>query len=64
VGLSLPNWLRNHPGAINTGWPGLDQILSVLLTSSMLVGGLLAMFLDNTLAGNRAASELTFFNRG
>lgn len=89
-GLTLPNYLDSHPGAINTGtshhekpqfWefgdpisrrsptPGeqrgnpawshalagvaeLDQILTVLLTTEMFVGGTIAFVLDNTIPGN------------
>lgn len=100
-GLTLPNYLDSHPGAINTGtarqeepqfWesgerggqisrrsptrgssgeirlltaplapchavagvPELDQILTVLLTTEMFVGGTIAFVLDNTIPGNRS----------
>ncbi|KAJ7401249.1 Solute carrier family 23 member 1 [Pitangus sulphuratus] len=53
-GLTLPNYLDSHPGAINTGVPELDQILTVLLTTEMFVGGTIAFVLDNTIPGNSA----------
>ncbi|NXP80501.1 S23A1 protein, partial [Ramphastos sulfuratus] len=50
-GLTLPNYLDSHPGAISTGVPELDQILTVLLTTEMFVGGTMAFILDNTIPG-------------
>ncbi|XP_076836073.1 solute carrier family 23 member 1 isoform X2 [Brachyhypopomus gauderio] len=52
-GLMLPNYLDTHPGCIRTGVPELDQILTVLLTTEMFVGGFLAFMLDNTIPGTR-----------
>ncbi|XP_036443568.1 solute carrier family 23 member 1 isoform X1 [Colossoma macropomum] len=52
-GLMLPNYLETHPGSIQTGMPELDQILTVLLTTEMFVGGFLAFLLDNTIPGTR-----------
>ncbi|XP_040831461.1 solute carrier family 23 member 1 isoform X1 [Ochotona curzoniae] len=51
-GLTLPNYLDSHPGAINTGVPEVDQILTVLLTTEMFVGGCIAFILDNTVPGS------------
>lgn len=51
-GLTLPNYLESNPGAINTGIPEMDQILTVLLTTEMFVGGCLAFILDNTVPGS------------
>ncbi|KAM4875617.1 solute carrier family 23 member 1 isoform 2-T2 [Thomomys bottae] len=51
-GLTLPNYLDSNPGAINTGIPEVDQILTVLLTTEMFVGGCLAFILDNTVPGS------------
>ncbi|KAB1281292.1 Solute carrier family 23 member 1 [Camelus dromedarius] len=50
-GLMLPNYLESNPDAINTGIPEVDQILTVLLTTEMFVGGCLAFILDNTVPG-------------
>lgn len=36
---------------IYSGVPELDQILTVLLTTEMFVGGFLAFLLDNTIPG-------------
>nr|XP_023473368.1 solute carrier family 23 member 1 isoform X3 [Equus caballus] len=51
-GLTLPNYLTSNPGAINTGISEVDQILTVLLTTEMFVGGCLAFILDNTVPGS------------
>uniref|UniRef100_A0A452J3K9 Uncharacterized protein n=1 Tax=Gopherus agassizii TaxID=38772 RepID=A0A452J3K9_9SAUR len=48
-GLTLPNYLDSRPNAINTGVPEVDQILTVLLTTEMFVGGGIAFILDNTI---------------
>ncbi|KAJ7997308.1 hypothetical protein DPEC_G00227620 [Dallia pectoralis] len=52
-GLMLPNYLDLHPGCIQTGVAELDQIITVLLTTEMFVGGFLAFALDNTIPGTR-----------
>lgn len=45
----ITTWLS--PCAL-TGVPELDQILTVLLTTEMFVGGTIAFILDNTIPGN------------
>uniref|UniRef100_A0A3Q2Q8C5 Solute carrier family 23 member 1 n=1 Tax=Fundulus heteroclitus TaxID=8078 RepID=A0A3Q2Q8C5_FUNHE len=52
-GLTLPTYLDTHPKAISTGVAELDQILTVLLSTEMFVGGFLAFCLDNTIPGTR-----------
>ncbi|XP_029924003.1 solute carrier family 23 member 1 [Myripristis murdjan] len=52
-GLTLPTYLDQHPDAIYTGVAELDQILTVLLSTEMFVGGFLAFCLDNTIPGSR-----------
>ncbi|KAK6165829.1 hypothetical protein SNE40_022666 [Patella caerulea] len=52
-GLCIPKWLtlpRNR-GVIKTGSEGVDQIITVLLSTSMFVAGLIAFVLDNTVPG-------------
>uniref|UniRef100_A0A8C2CRA0 Solute carrier family 23 member 1 n=1 Tax=Cyprinus carpio TaxID=7962 RepID=A0A8C2CRA0_CYPCA len=41
-GLMLPNYLDTHPDSIKTGVAELDQIITVLLTTEMFVGGFIA----------------------
>ncbi|XP_054725358.1 solute carrier family 23 member 2 [Anastrepha obliqua] len=47
----LCKWMQEHPGVINTGNETLDSTLSVLLGTTILVGGLLGCFLDNIIPG-------------
>uniref|UniRef100_A0A0A1WXM8 Solute carrier family 23 member 2 n=1 Tax=Zeugodacus cucurbitae TaxID=28588 RepID=A0A0A1WXM8_ZEUCU len=47
----LCKWMQEHPGAINTGNETVDSTLSVLLGTTILVGGLLGCFLDNIIPG-------------
>ncbi|NXA08229.1 S23A1 protein, partial [Sapayoa aenigma] len=63
-GLTLPNYLDSHPGAINTGVPELDQILTVLLTTEMFVGGIIAFVLDNTIPGTPEERGLVQWKAG
>ncbi|XP_053374414.1 solute carrier family 23 member 2-like isoform X2 [Mercenaria mercenaria] len=50
-GFSMPAWLAANPTSIDTGNDIVDQILSVLLSTSMFVGGALGFILDNTIPG-------------
>lgn len=50
-GLALPKWMEKNPGVVQTGEPTVDQILTVLLQTSMFVGGFLGFVLDNTVPG-------------
>ena len=43
--------MKAHPGAINSGSDIVDQILTVLLSTSMFTAGILGFFLDNTIPG-------------
>ncbi|NXK07537.1 S23A1 protein, partial [Herpetotheres cachinnans] len=63
-GLTLPNYLDSHPKAINTGVPELDQILTVLLTTEMFVGGIIAFILDNTIPGTQEERGLVQWKAG
>ncbi|NXS31596.1 S23A1 protein, partial [Pomatostomus ruficeps] len=63
-GLTLPNYLDAHPGAISTGVPELDQILTVLLTTEMFVGGTIAFVLDNTIPGTLEERGLVQWKAG
>lgn len=50
-GFSMPVWMKDHPDVINTGNDVIDQILYVLLSTSMFVGGAVAFILDNSIPG-------------
>ncbi|XP_078424339.1 xan_ur_permease domain-containing protein isoform X2 [Cetorhinus maximus] len=59
TGMVIPNWMKNHPHAIQTGVLPLDQVINVLLTTSMFVGGFCGFFLDNTIPGTEKERGLT-----
>ncbi|KAF2359150.1 Xanthine/uracil/vitamin C permease [Trinorchestia longiramus] len=52
-GLALPSWLKiaENKATLKTGVPEVDQVLVVLLSTSMFVGGFLGFILDNTIPG-------------
>lgn len=52
LGLSIPKWILDHPEDIHTGSASLDQVIYVLLSTAMFVGGAIACFLDNTIPGS------------
>ncbi|KAF3849643.1 hypothetical protein F7725_019362 [Dissostichus mawsoni] len=47
--LVIPNWIMKNPGFLDTGVKEVDQVLQILLTTNMFVGGFLGFFLDNTI---------------
>ncbi|XP_025422632.1 solute carrier family 23 member 2 [Sipha flava] len=49
--LVLPKWLIAHPNVIQTGNEILDSVLTVICSTSILVGGMIGCFLDNTIPG-------------
>ncbi|KAI0213897.1 Solute carrier family 23 member 2 [Lamellibrachia satsuma] len=51
LGLSVPGWVAQNRTAINTGVQTLDDVLLVFCSTGMLVGGVTAFFLDNTIPG-------------
>lgn len=58
-GLSFPLWMKSHGDVINTGNDIIDQIITVLLSTSMLVGGVVGFVLDNTIPGTPEERGLT-----
>uniref|UniRef100_H2ZLG6 Solute carrier family 23 member 2 n=1 Tax=Ciona savignyi TaxID=51511 RepID=H2ZLG6_CIOSA len=52
MGLAVPEWVKVNSDQINTGSSSLDEVLTVLLSSPMLVGAFLGCILDNTLPGS------------
>ena len=53
MGLGLPSWMDQNPGAIDTGSLEFDQIMIVLLSTPPFVAGTIAIFLDNTVSATR-----------
>ncbi|KAG0715797.1 Solute carrier family 23 member 1 [Chionoecetes opilio] len=62
IGLAVPGWLEQNPGAIQTGWQIVDQGLISLLKTSMFLGGMCGMILDNTIPGTIAERGLTHWD--
>ncbi|XP_074487930.1 xan_ur_permease domain-containing protein isoform X1 [Sebastes fasciatus] len=62
-GLVIPNWILKNPKAIATGVRELDQLLVVLLTTSMFVGGFFGFILDNTIPGSKHERGILAWNR-
>ncbi|XP_031555151.1 solute carrier family 23 member 1-like isoform X2 [Actinia tenebrosa] len=52
-GMALPFYLKTHENAIQTGYEEVDQIITILLSTNIAVGGMLALFLDNTIPGTK-----------
>ncbi|XP_036373942.1 xan_ur_permease domain-containing protein [Megalops cyprinoides] len=61
-GLVIPNWIIKNPGSIATGVIELDQVLLVLLTTSMFVGGFFGFILDNTIPGSKTERGIVAWN--
>ena len=62
----LPQWVkkqRQEGELILTAIKELDQIIIVLLETSMFVGGFLGFFLDNTIPGSPEERGITAWNR-
>lgn len=51
--LVIPNWITKNPDFLDTGVREVDQVLHILLTTHMFVGGFLGFFLDNTIPGTK-----------
>jgi len=50
-GMVLPFWVKWTPNAIQTGSIQLDQVITVLLSTPMAIGGMTGFLLDNLLPG-------------
>ncbi|XP_056137758.1 xan_ur_permease domain-containing protein [Lampris incognitus] len=61
-GLVIPNWIFKNPNTIETGVVVLDQVLQVLLTTSMFVGGFFGFLLDNTIPGSKRERGIVAWN--
>ncbi|XP_046557261.1 solute carrier family 23 member 2-like [Haliotis rubra] len=64
VGLMVPHWITTRPEAIQTGNPGADNFLKILLSNPVLIGGVIACFLDNTTPGTRHERGLDWWEDG
>uniref|UniRef100_A0A8C5J2F2 Solute carrier family 23 member 2 n=1 Tax=Junco hyemalis TaxID=40217 RepID=A0A8C5J2F2_JUNHY len=61
-GLVLPSYLKQNP--LVTGIAGIDQVLNVLLTTAMFVGGCVAFVLDNTIPGSPEERGIRKWKKG
>lgn len=55
-------WKNKSISSIFTGIVEIDQVLNVLLTTAMFVGGSVAFILDNTIPGKEVNIVNFFFN--
>ncbi|CAL9697234.1 unnamed protein product [Knipowitschia caucasica] len=62
-GLVIPNWILKNPNTLATGVIELDQVLQVLLTTSMFVGGFFGFVLDNTIPGSKQERGILAWNK-
>ncbi|XP_058501537.1 xan_ur_permease domain-containing protein [Solea solea] len=62
-GLVIPNWILKNPNVIASGVVELDQMLQVLLTTSMFVGGFFGFILDNTIPGSKHERGILAWNK-
>ncbi|XP_022237904.1 solute carrier family 23 member 2-like isoform X2 [Limulus polyphemus] len=51
MGITIPKWFKGHPGTIDVGNDAANQLITVLLNTSMFIGGLIAFVLDNSIPG-------------
>ncbi|XP_076348388.1 solute carrier family 23 member 1-like [Tachypleus tridentatus] len=51
MGITIPKWFSGHPGTIDVGNDVANQLITVLLNTSVFVGGLIAFVLDNSIPG-------------
>ena len=48
----IPSWIEENSEALKTGSEVVDQIIVVMLTTSMFIAGALGFILDNTIPGS------------
>uniref|UniRef100_A0A8C7XJI2 Solute carrier family 23 member 2 n=1 Tax=Oryzias sinensis TaxID=183150 RepID=A0A8C7XJI2_9TELE len=61
--LVIPNWITKNPGYLQTGITELDQVLRILFTTHMFIGGFFGFFLDNTIPGTKGERGLLAWNQ-
>ncbi|XP_043943392.1 solute carrier family 23 member 1-like [Protopterus annectens] len=59
IGLTVPNWVNKNSELTETGVVQLDQVIRVLLTTNMFIGGLFGFMLDNTIPGSKKERGIT-----
>ncbi|XP_076441394.1 solute carrier family 23 member 1-like [Babylonia areolata] len=53
LGLCVPRWVATHKDAFSSGSQVVDQVLRILLSTGMFVGGAIGFVLDNLLPGTK-----------
>ncbi|XP_047428964.1 solute carrier family 23 member 1-like isoform X1 [Mugil cephalus] len=61
--LVIPNWIHKNPDNLQTGVKEVDQVLRILLTTNMFVGGFLGFVLDNTIPGTKRERGLLAWDK-
>ncbi|KAF7666943.1 hypothetical protein LDENG_00086380 [Lucifuga dentata] len=61
--LIIPNWIMKNPGFLATGVEEVDQVLQILLTTHMFIGGFLGFILDNTIPGTKQERGMLTWNK-
>ncbi|XP_077285299.1 solute carrier family 23 member 2 isoform X2 [Arctopsyche grandis] len=61
--LVLSKWMEENPGVIQTGIEILDAVLGVLLSTSILLGGVIGCLLDNLIPGSAEDRGLEAWGR-
>ncbi|XP_076352592.1 solute carrier family 23 member 1-like [Tachypleus tridentatus] len=51
MGITIPKWFKGHPNTIDVGNDAANQLITVLLNTSVFIGGLIAFVLDNSIPG-------------
>ncbi|XP_066490582.1 solute carrier family 23 member 1-like [Tiliqua scincoides] len=64
AGLAVPHWVKNNSEVLETGIAQLDQVIQVLLTTGMFVGGFLGFLFDNTIPGTKEERGLVAWKEG
>ncbi|XP_076349451.1 solute carrier family 23 member 1-like [Tachypleus tridentatus] len=58
MGITIPKWFSGHPGIIDAGNDVANQLITVLLNTSVFVGGLNAFLLHNSIPGTEEEIRL------
>nr|XP_020667374.1 solute carrier family 23 member 1-like [Pogona vitticeps] len=64
AGLTVPHWVQNNAEILETGITQLDQVIQVLLTTGMFVGGFLGFLFDNTIPGSKEERGIVAWKEG
>lgn len=56
----LSKWMINHSGVIQTGNEIADGVITVLLSTTILVGGVVGCVLDNIIPGEIYIKNIIF----